>query len=319
MSDAKDREERLKSLRSRVREELVEEGIVEKEEEIELEFDADDNSIPTFSDRIARRRRRMKRTRGRRRRAAMKAVEDGGDPAVVRLPAALRERSEDEWVLNLAVLLIIVGSSIGAASGLLLISSDPRDLVSSSMFLNNDDAEVHGLVLSELNTENSTGGDGLDGVDVELIRLSDDHSEGRTETNSEGRFTISEVSRESMLLRVQMDGYVTIERILYPGEIPDLTLTLVEGEGVDSTDLRKPSNLTGAVQLSTAIAFITLISAAIGVVGGFEARRHQKYRRTQWICGLGLFSRGGIFFGPLLILLGMALLMLAKNQFDDQQ
>jgi hypothetical protein len=71
--------------------------------------------------------------------------------------------------------------------------------------------------------------------------------------------------------------------------------------------------------LSTAIAFITLISAAIGVAGGIEARRHNKYRRTQWICGLGLFSRGGIFFGPLLILLGMALLMLAKNQFDDQQ
>ena len=209
MSDADDRDSRLKSLRSRVRDELVEGGIVEKDEEIELEFDADEDST-TLSDRIARRRRRMKRTKERRRRAAMKAVEEGGDPAVLRLPAVLRERSEDEWVLNLAVLLIIIGSVIGAASGLLLISSDPRDLVSSSVFLSNDDAEVHGLVLSELDTENSTGGDGLDGVDVELIRVSDDHSEGRTETNSEGRFTISEVSREAMLLRVEMEGYVTI-------------------------------------------------------------------------------------------------------------
>lgn len=317
MADSEDREERLKSLRSRVRDELVEGGIVEEDEEIELEFEEDDST--TLSDRISRRRRRLKRTRDRRRRAAMKAVEEGADPAVIRLPAALRERSEDEWVLNLAVLLIIVGSVIGAASGILLISSDPRDLVSNSMFLRNDDAEVHGLVLSELDSENNTGGEGLDGVDVELIRISDDHSEGRTETNSEGRFTFSDVSREAMMLRIEKDGFVTIERVLYPGEILDLTLTLVEGEGVDSVDLRKPSNLASAVQLSTAIAFISLISAAIGIVGGIEARRHLKYRRTQWICGLGLFSRGGIFFGPLLILLGMALLMLAKNQFEDQQ
>ncbi|MDP6099076.1 MAG: hypothetical protein QF566_02745, partial [Candidatus Thalassarchaeaceae archaeon] len=100
MSDADDRDSRLKSLRSRVRDELVEGGIVEKDEEIELEFDADEDST-TLSDRIARRRRRMKRTKERRRRAAMKAVEEGGDPAVLRLPAVLRERSEDEWVLNL--------------------------------------------------------------------------------------------------------------------------------------------------------------------------------------------------------------------------
>ena len=62
----------------------------------------------------------------------------------------------------------------------------------------------------------------------------------------------------------------------------------------------------------------TLISAATGVIGGLEARKGQRYRRTQWLCGLGLFSRGGIFFGPLLILLGMALLMLARPQFKDQ-
>jgi len=221
--------------------------------------------------------------------------------------------------MNLAVLLIIVGSVIGAASGALLISADPRDLVSSSMFSRTDDAEIHGLILSELDSVNNTGGDAIEGVDIELIRLLDDHSEGRTETNSEGRFTISGVAREAMLLRVSMDGYVTIERTLSPGEIPDLTLTLIEGEGVDSVDLRQASNLASAVQLSTAIAVITLISAAIGIVGGFEARRGLRYRRTQWICGIGLFSRGGIFFGPLLILLGMALLMLTKSQFSDQQ
>ena len=318
MSDEEEREERLKSLRTRVRDELVEGGVLEADDEVELDFDVDEDAT-TLSDRIARRRRRMKRARAARRQQALIDVQDGGDPAVVRLPAALRNRSDEGWVMNLAVLLIIVGSVIGAASGALLISADPRDLVASSMFSRTDDAEVHGLILSELDSVNNTGGDAIEGVDIELIRISDDHSEGRTETNSEGRFTISGVSRDVMLLTVRMDGYVTIERTLSPGEIPDLTLTLIEGEGVDSADLREPSNLASAVQLSTALAVITLISAAIGIVGGLEARRGLRYRRTQWICGLGLFSRGGIFFGPLLILLGMALLMLTKNQFADQQ
>ena len=318
MSDEEEREERLKSLRTRVRDELVEEGVLEADDEVELDFDVDEDAT-TLSDRIARRRRRMKRARAARRQQALIDVQDGGDPAVVRLPAALRNRSDEGWVMNLAVLLIIVGSVIGAASGALLISADPRDLVASSMFSRTDDAEVHGLILSELDSVNNTGGDAIEGVDIELIRISDGHSEGRTETNSEGRFTISGVSRDVMLLTVRMDGYVTIERTLSPGEIPDLTLTLIEGEGVDSADLREPSNLASAVQLSTVLAVITLISAAIGIVGGLEARRGLRYRRTQWICGLGLFSRGGIFFGPLLILLGMALLMLTKNQFADQQ
>jgi len=318
MSDEEEREERLKSLRTRVRDELVEGGVLEVDDEVELDFDVDEDAT-TLSDRIARRRRRMKRARAARRQQALIDVQDGGDPAVVRLPAALRNRSDEGWVMNLAVLLIIVGSVIGAASGALLISADPRDLVASSMFSRTDDAEVHGLILSELDSVNNTGGDAIEGVDIELIRISDDHSEGRTETNSEGRFTISGVSRDVMLLTVRMDGYVTIERTLSPGEIPDLTLTLIEGEGVDSADLREPSNLASAVQLSTVLAVITLISAAIGIVGGLEARRGLRYRRTQWICGLGLFSRGGIFFGPLLILLGMALLMLTKNQFADQQ
>ena len=318
MSDEEEREERLKSLRTRVRDELVEGSVLEVDDEVELDFDADEDAT-TLSDRIARRRRRMKRAKAARRQQALIDVQDGGDPAVVRLPAALRNRSDEGWVMNLAVLLIIVGSVIGAASGALLISADPRDLVASSMFSRTDDAEVHGLILSELDSVNNTGGDAIEGVDIELIRISDDHSEGRTETNSEGRFTISGVSRDVMLLTVRMDGYVTIERTLSPGEIPDLTLTLIEGEGVDSADLREPSNLASAVQLSTVLAVITLISAAIGIVGGLEARRGLRYRRTQWICGLGLFSRGGIFFGPLLILLGMALLMLTKNQFADQQ
>ncbi len=312
MSDSEDREERLQALRSRVKEELTEEGVIEAEEE------PDESSSLTLTDRIQRRRRRMQRVRQKKRQEARSLAAAGVDPMTARLPSRIREHAEDSMVLNLAVLLIIVGSVIGGASGALLISADPRDLVASSVFSSQTDTDVHGLILTQPDSENQTGGQGLEGVDIEIIRVSDGKSEGRTETNSEGRFSFTEVSREDLLLRVEMDGYVTIERHLYPGEDPDLTLTLVEGDGIDADDLRNPSNLFAAIQLSTAIATLTLISAAIGVVGGLEARRKQRYRRTQWLCGLGLFSRGGIFFGSLLILLGMALLMLAKGQFDDQ-
>ncbi len=319
MSADSDRQKRLDALRSRVREELVDEGVIEDDEELEVVIeDEDAASSISLSDRIARRRRRMGRARQKRKEAAYDAVRDGGDPSIVRLPAALRERAEESWVLNLAVLLIIVGSVLGAASGALLLSTDPRDLVSSSLFESSNEAYVHGLLLTQLDTENGTGGDGMEGVQIDLIRLSDDSSEARTQSNEQGRFTLSDVAREPMLLRIQHEGYVTVERTLIPGEVPDLTITMVAGEGVDSADLRTESYLEAALQLSTAIAVLTLISAATGVIGGLEARKSERYRRTQWLCGLGLFSRGGIFFGPLLILLGMALLMLARPQFDDQ-
>jgi hypothetical protein len=314
-----ERQKRLDALRSRVRDELVDEGVLDVEEEVEVVIDDEDAAASiSLSDRIARRRRRVGRARQERKKAAYEEVREGGDPPIVRLPAALRERAEESWVLNLAVLLIIVGSVLGAASGALLLSTDPRDLVSSSLFDSSSEADVHGLLLTQLDTENGTGGDGMEGVQIDLIRLSDDGSEARTQSSEQGRFTLSDVAREPMLLRIQHEGYITVERTLIPGEVPDLTITMVAGEGVDSADLRTESYLEAALQLSTAIAVLTLISAATGVIGGLEARKGQRYRRTQWLCGLGLFSRGGIFFGPLLILLGMALLMLARPQFKDQ-
>nr|AIF08902.1 hypothetical protein [uncultured marine group II/III euryarchaeote KM3_33_F08] len=319
MSADSERKKRLDALRSRVRAELEDEGVLEVEEELEVVIDDEDTAASiSLSDRVARRRRRIGRARKERKEAAYEAVAGGGDPSIVRLPAALRERAEESWVLNLAVLLILVGSILGAASGALLLSTDPRDLVSSTLFESTEEGSVHGLLLTQLDTENGTGGEGLEGVQIDLIRLSDEGSEARTESNDQGRFTLSNVAREPMLLRIQSDGYVTVERTLIPGEVPDLTITMVEGEGVDSVDLRSESYLEAALKLSTAIAVLTLISAATGIIGGMEARKCARYRRTQWLCGLGLFSRGGIFFGPLLILLGMALLMLARPQFKDQ-
>ncbi len=317
MSDDDDRQRRLDELRGRVRSQLEDDG-VEFDDDDTVDDSQDSDSPGGLMNRINRRRRRAAHQRALNRERTRKAIEQGGDAAMSHLPAALRERAEEDWVRNLAVLLVVVGSLLGVTSGMLLVSSDPRDLISSPLFEAQESVDLHGLVLNELDAENNTGGEPVEGVQVELLRLSDDSSEARTQTGSDGRFTLTDLPRENMLLRVTHAGNVTIERTLVPGEFPEVTLTLRVGEGVDERDLRTESGLASAVQLSTAIAFLSLIAAGLGFAGASEARRGLRYRRTQWLCGLGLFSRGNIFFGPLLILMGMALLMIARPQFLDQ-
>ena len=317
MSDDDDRQRRLDELRGRVRSQLKEEGVEFDDEDSDEEPD-DSDSSGGLMDRIERRRRRVARRRALNRERTRKAVEQGEDATLARLPAALRERAEEDWVRNLAVLLVVVGSLLGVSSGMLLVSSDPRDLISSPLFEAQQSVDLHGLVLTDLDAENSTGGEPVEGVQVELLHLADDTSEARTQTGPDGRFTFTDLPRKEMLLRVTHAGNVTIERTLVPGDLPEVTLTLRVGVGVDERDLRTESGLGSAVQLSTAIAFLSLVAAGLGFAGATEARRGLRYRRTQLLCGLGLFSRGNIFFGPLLILMGMALLMIARPQFLDQ-
>ena len=47
-----------------------------------------------------------------------------------------------------------------------------------------------------------------------------------------------------------------------------------------------------------------------------KAYRGKSYRLAWWLSFLGLWSRGMIFVGPLLILIGMALTTLTKEQFS---
>ena len=60
-----------------------------------------------------------------------------------------------------------------------------------------------------------------------------------------------------------------------------------------------------------------MITALVGFQAAVEVRRAKRYRRTQYLAGIALFSRGLILFGPLLILIGMILLVIAKEQFAD--
>ena len=78
-------------------------------------------------------------------------------------------------------------------------------------------------------------------------------------------------------------------------------------------------SLEAAVGLSTFIGVMTIITGIVGIQASVETRRAKRYRRTQFLAGISLFSRGLILFGPILILVGMGLLTLTKEQFEDTE
>ena len=53
------------------------------------------------------------------------------------------------------------------------------------------------------------------------------------------------------------------------------------------------------------------------MVGALEAYRGDRYRKTWWLAFFGLWSRGMLFVGPLLILIGIGMVNLSKDQFTD--
>ena len=228
------------------------------------------------------------------------------------------EESEDlEWVTSVAIGLILVGSLLGLWFGILLFAADPQDVLDSSFFTSNDKEMVSGQIISALDEVNQTGGEPVEGVHVVILDIDGVATSHEAFTNRDGRFRMESVPRDSLILEVIHPGNQTLRITFSPGDQADLTLTLTPGEGLVEEDLRRDSHLAEAVLLATVIASLTIISALLGFVGAAEIKRGQRYRRTQYLCGLALFSRGGIFIGPLLILVGMGMLASTKHQFAD--
>ena len=92
-----------------------------------------------------------------------------------------------------------------------------------------------------------------------------------------------------------------------------------EGNGENVIDRRGESYQSQSVSIATAIALLTVILGFTGVYGGVEAYRGNSYRRSWWLSFMGLWSRGMIFLGPLLILIGMSLVTLSKEQFSGSR
>ena len=241
--------------------------------------------------------------------------ETPSDSRIQRIKQRRDIAAETSLTRTVAMWCIIAGSILGLVTGALLLSGNPSDILSSSLFDSPEHSSVSGHALE------AESGEAVEGVRITLMS-----ADGKTElftstTDSNGFYRFENVKIDLMVMVAEKDGYITIERFFSPdlgGEDP---LTMKPGEGVSeegSADEILESNLEDVVALTSAIAAMTLLFALVGFFAAAEAQRGVKYRRTQYLCGIALFSRGLIFFGPLLILFGMALLAIAKEQFLDQ-
>ena len=296
-----ERDDRLEALRSRVRDELGEE-----EEELVVSVDK-----KAESSRSRRRRRRESRS-----------SDDYDDDLAESISKAeffvstAQAAGENEWARNLAGGLILAGSILGLLFGGMLVSANPDDLLASPLFDNTETSDISGLVQLAID-DDGNGGDPVEGVEIAVWKVDGDGPERTTWTTREGRFYLQDLERSDRVLVVNHPGNNTLRIQFVPGDSSELILTLHPGDGVEEFDWRLGSNLAESVALGTAVGAITILSALLGILAFFEIRRAEKYRRTLYLSGLAMFSRGGIFIGPMLILLGMGLLSLTKGQFAD--
>jgi hypothetical protein len=223
--------------------------------------------------------------------------------------------SDKSRLLILAASLILIGSILGMASGALILNGNPDDLLGSSLFERADRVDVSGIAL-----EGGGNGNGVANVTIQLLNIDTDEVLAEMVTNDEGRFRFENILSTAMTLHVEAEGYTTVERDFIPEEagIKPITMTAGEGlrieEGITEDD---GWTLESAVALSTVVGIFTVITAFVGFQAAVEVRRAKHYRRTQFLAGIALFSRGLIVFGPFMILVGMIILSISKNQFDD--
>tara|TARA_B100000902_G_scaffold7763_1_gene9861 strand:+ start:5633 stop:6490 length:858 start_codon:yes stop_codon:yes gene_type:complete len=276
-------------------EEIVSVRVVDEFDDLEAELDSNPDEVRIDSSDIREEASEI----------AIKAIHDG-----------LEFSGSLPTVRRIAIVLIVAGSLLGLWFGVLSIAADPSDILGDNIQSLNADQIISGLIVTEI-IDGDSGGDTPEGVEVRLLSSSGELVD-RKFTDQDGRFQFSNQTTEVRIIEVQSEGNITERRVLVPGEVSQLTITLRAGDGVNEVDLRRVSNLEDSVRLGTIVAFFTVFSSALGFGAAMETLRGNSYRRAQWLSGLALFSRGGVFIGPGLILGGMALNRLAKQQFSDQ-
>ena len=276
-------------------EEIIEVRVVDEFDDLEAELNVNSDEVRVDSSDIREEASEI----------ALKAIHDG-----------LEFGGSLPTVRRAAIVLIIAGSLLGLWFGVLSIAADPSDILGENNQSNSADQTISGLIVTEI-IDDENGGNTPEGVEVRLLDESGELID-RQFTDRDGRFQFSNQPTEMRIIEVQSDENITERRVLIPGEVSQLTITLRSGSGVNEVDLRLASNLEDSVTLGTIVAFFTVFSSALGFGAALETLRGNSYRRAQWLSGLALFSRGGVFIGPGLILSGMALNRLAKQQFSDQ-
>jgi len=226
------------------------------------------------------------------------------------------DQSDKTRLLTLAASLILIGSILGIASGALILNGNPDDLLGSTLFERAERVDVSGIAL-----EGAGDGNGVANVTIQLLNIDTDEVIAEMATDSEGRFRFEDVLSTPITLHAEAEGYITVERDFIPEEAgikKPITMTNGTGlrieEGITADD---GWVLESAVGLSTVVGVFTVLTAFVGFQAAVEVRRAKHYRRTQYLAGIALFSRGLIVFGPLMILIGMIILSVSKEQFDD--
>lgn len=227
----------------------------------------------------------------------------------------LHDLSVDSATRVAGGLLIFVGSLLGLILGIALISANVGEILSGQLDGSDGVSDVNGIVSTALQ-DGGTGGEPAEGVSVSVID-SEGLVVGVDETDSGGRFSIKDIPRRTSTLLVEHPGNRTVEITLVPGDHAQIPVTLTPGEGMDQIDMSGESYLAESVLIGSIIAAMTLLAGLAGMVGGLEAYRGDRYRKTWWLAFFGLWSRGMIFIGPMLILIGMGMVNLSRDQFTD--
>ena len=225
----------------------------------------------------------------------------------------LEEVERGRW-RTIAASLILLGSLLGMMSGALILQGNPSDIISSSFFVSTDSVDVIGTAIqAEEGTE-------VENVTVELIEIDTNTVLRTVKTDANGLFVIDNVISELHILKLSKEGYNTMELKIIPEKAGVGPITMSYGDDTITRDHHTVATgwgLENAVGLSTTIGILTVITGIVGVQAAVEVRRGKYYRRTQYLAGISLFSRGLIIFGPALILAGMITLVFIKEQFDD--
>jgi len=227
----------------------------------------------------------------------------------------LEEVERGRW-RTIAASLILLGSLLGMMSGALILQGNPSDIFDSSVFASTESVDVIGTAIqAEEGTE-------VENVTVELIDIETNEILRTVKTDANGLFIIDNVISKLNLLKLSKEGYNTMELKIIPEKAGVGPITMSYGNGTITRDnhiVATGWDLESAVGLSTTIGILTVITGMVGIQAAVEVRRGKYYRRTQYLAGISLFSRGLIIFGPALILAGMITMVFIREQFDDCQ
>lgn len=223
------------------------------------------------------------------------------------------EIDDKSRIRKIASILILVGSILGIFSGAIILQGNPSELLNSSIFEQTQSVDITGQTLD-------LEGNGIYNVSIILLDYESSETIRSTLTNDNGYFQLKDVKADRMILKVSLEGYDTIERTFVAVDGFMQPFTMKNGSGLVTEDFTSEESgwsLEAAVALSSFIGIMTILTGFVGIQASIETKRAKRYRRTQYLAGVSLFSRGLIIFGPILILAGMGLLVLTKEQFED--